>query len=156
MPYSVNETTQRLEINGVPVYASESSGYIDCIVRCADKATFDAVAESVNMLVRDEDGNLVAGPDVNIDRIGSVVVVPGTYDEDGSETAPPVLDNRYHVNYRLGLAALESGNWEAVILNWMTNGTQVVSSNKSEQALELLAVELIDPMSITTPQRIWL
>lgn len=32
------------------------------------------------------------------DHVGSVTTTPGTYDEDGNEVTPPVVDGRYHVN----------------------------------------------------------
>ena len=34
-----------------------------------------------------------------IDEIGAVETTPGTYDEEGNELTPPVMDMGHHVNY---------------------------------------------------------
>lgn len=43
---------------------------------------------------------LLAGEGFAFDPIGPIVVVPGTYDEEGNEITPPVIDNRFHANLR--------------------------------------------------------
>lgn len=160
MSYEINSETGRLEVNGTPVYAT-MSGRLDCMVRCPNEDTFNAVALQVGMLSEqtDSEGNtyLVSNPDVDISRIGSVTLNPGEYDFD-TETyvVEPIIDYRYHVNFRLGSKALESGAWETWIVQWMTEGTQAVQINKNEQAIEHLSVELIDPQSIATPTNVWL
>lgn len=162
MQVTFDDHTGRPLVNGVPVFATISGGVVDCIVRCPNEATFDAVAKQVNMLsdVLDEDGVTVVGvapnPGVNITRIGPVVLVPGVYNEDGVEITAPVIDTRFHVNYRLQGPALESGAWMATVTNWMKNGSQAITINKAEKAIELMSVELIDPLSITSPSRVWL
>lgn len=35
-----------------------------------------------------------------LDIIGPVVTEPGTYDDEGQELTPPVMDNRFHANLR--------------------------------------------------------
>ena len=160
MAYRIEEATGRLLVEETPVFATMSGGVLDCIVRCPNAATFDAIAESVGMLSRqtDEEGieQLVPGKDVNISRMGPVVLTPGVYDEDGNEVTPPVMDMRYHVNYRLGPAALASGAWESWIVQWMQFGTIPDVFNKAENAISLFAVELIDPLTINSPKRVWL
>ena len=52
---------------------------------------------------KDENGKsiwLLAGEGFAFDPIGPIVVVPGTYDEEGNEITPPVIDNRFHANLR--------------------------------------------------------
>lgn len=53
--------------------------------RADDEATFAASWPS-----------LVGHPDT--DHIGAVITTPGTYDDEGNEVTPPVVDSRYHVN----------------------------------------------------------
>ena len=160
MPYVIDEETGRLVVNGVPVNATMRGGRLDCIIRCPNEATFNAIAESVGMMSRQDDGEgnevLAPNPDVDISRMGPVVITPGVYDDDGNEITPPVMDNRFHVNYLLGPKAMESGAWESWIVQWMQIGELVGVNNKSESAVSLFSVELIDPMSIQSPQRVWL
>ena len=66
--------------------------------------TAEALAAACPFLrSKDEDGAdiwLLAGDGFAFDPIGPVVTVPGTYDEEGNEITPPVIDNRFHANLR--------------------------------------------------------
>ena len=51
----------------------------------------------------DENGEriwLISGAGFSLDIIGPVVIAPAEYDAEGTELAPPVLDERFHVNLR--------------------------------------------------------
>mgnify|MGYP001058085069 FL=1 len=66
--------------------------------------TAEALAAACPFLrSKDEDGAdiwLLAGDGFAFDPIGAIVVVPGTYDEEGNEITPPVIDSRVHANLR--------------------------------------------------------
>ena len=146
-------------INDQPVYARLSGGILHCMVRATDKATFDAIAEQVGLLVREtteDDQEIVRVSSGNtITRIGPHLLVQGIYDIDGNEITPPVFDTRYHVNFWLGTEAVERGEWITWIEQWMLNGT-LAEQNKSEVALKYQGIELIDPASIQTPTNVLL
>lgn len=51
----------------------------------------------------DEDGQpiwLGSGDGYALDLIGPMVTTEGTYDGDGAELTPPVIDQRFHANLR--------------------------------------------------------
>ena len=166
----------------VSVNLQSSGGIIDAEVRATDETTFVAAALDQGLYVKemqtvvdedgveteepvlDEDGNEIIRPaaGVNVSVIGPVVVVPATYDDDGNELTPPVMDNRYHVNLRMAGAALtaadENGypNWKTTAILWTENGVEDTEVNNHESSLVVEGVGLIDPESIDTPQRVWL
>lgn len=58
----------------------------------------------------DENGErywITSGDGFALDVIGSVIVENGTYDQDGNEVTPPVIDNRFHANLRCTEAVAE-------------------------------------------------
>lgn len=69
---------------------------IDLCLRANDA---DALASACPFL-RDEDGWITSGDGWALDPIGPIVTTPGTYDEDGNEIIPPVIDQRFHANLR--------------------------------------------------------
>jgi len=158
-----------------PVYAKLSGGVLHCMVRTVDEATFDAVGLSVGLLsyenpaqpeVLDEDGNVVqeaveaSGAIVpsagnTVTRIGAHVITPAVLDDEGNEVTPAVTDDRYHVNFWLGADVVARGAWKPWIIQWMAsdiNGTP----NKDESSLAMNGIELIDPLSVTTPSNVLL
>ena len=162
-------------IGDEPVYARLSGGVLHCMVRATDEDTFNSVAQMVGLLVHqnagtdavvDEEGNVItpavppSGPLVptqgnTVTRIGPQVLTPGTYDDEGNELTPPVLDNRYHCNFWLGPETTARGEWINWIEQWMANGT-LAEQNKSEVALKYEGIELIDPSTIGTPSNVLL
>lgn len=57
-----------------------------------------------------EDGDrywITSGDGWAFDPIGPIVTSPGTYDEEGEELTPPVIDNRFHANLRCTEAVAE-------------------------------------------------
>lgn len=76
---------------------------IDLYLR-ADSA--GALVEACPFL-RGEDGWITSGDGFALDIIGPIVTTPGTYDEDGNEIIPPVIDDRFHANLRCTEAVAE-------------------------------------------------
>jgi len=157
-------------IDDTRVYVTLEGGRLWAMVRATDKATFDQKALEVGLKVYtnpaqpeilDEEGNvlfpaveasgpLIPAPNVTITEMGPHVLVPGVYDEDGNEVTAPVLDNRYHVNFWLGPNLVERNLWKQWALAWTTNGYPVIPNNH-EEAVEFQGIELIDPVTVTTP-----
>ena len=147
------DETGRLYVNDIPVYAKLSGGVLHVMTRAVDEATFNQVALEVGLVV-DSNGVLVPADGITVTHIGPYVITPGTYDDEGVEITPPVLDNRFHVNFWLSPEVVERGTWEAWILEWMA-GTPG-SPNANEVSVANLGIELIDPMSIQTPANVLL
>jgi len=163
-------------INDQEAFVSLTGGMVDAIVRAPDRETFLEVARTVELYyevmetVTDPDtgetsqvgtGEWQVGKGINIDHLGSVVITPGTYDEDGNELTAPVMDNRHHVNIRLAPPATEklddNGNpkWHGWAVAWTQNGQPDPDVNATEEARVYNQVALIDPDSINTPTRVW-
>lgn len=157
-------------IDDTRVYITIEGGRLWAMVRAMDKATFDAKALEVGLKVHtnpaqpevlDEEGNvlspaveasgpLIPAPGVTITEMGSHVLTLGTYDEDGNEVTPPVLDNRYHVNFWLAHSLVERGLWKQWALAWTANG-QPGAPNHTEESVAFQGIELIDPQTVTSP-----
>jgi hypothetical protein len=162
-------------IDDTPVYATLSGGRLSTMVRATDEATFDTVGLQVGLLryenpaqdaVVDEDGNVIteavpaSGAIIptqgnTVVRLGPHVITPATYDDEGNELTPAVMDDRYHANFTLGPEATAREEWVAWIEQWMANGT-LAQQNKSEVALLYQGVEVIDPASISSPSNVLL
>ena len=166
----------------VSVNLQWSGGMIDAEVRATDEAAFVAAALDQGLYVKEmqtvvdedgveteepvlyEDGNEIIRPaaGVSVSVLGPVVIIPASYDDDGNELTPPVMDNRYHVNLRMAGAALtaadESGypDWQTTAILWTESGVEDTEINSHESSLIFSDVGLIDPESIDTPQRVWL
>ena len=170
------DETGRLYVDDTAVYATLSGGVLHCMIRCTDEATFEAVGLQVGLLryenpaqeaVVDPEtgeeitpavpasGAVIPTQGNTVTRIGSHVITPATYDEEGNEVTPAVMDNRFHVNFWLSPEATKRGEWEAWIVQWMLNGT-LAEQNRSEVALLYQGVEVIDPASISSPSNVLL
>lgn len=165
------EEPSHLEIDGTRVYATMEGGRLWCMIRATDQATFDAKALEVGLKVytnpaqpavidpetgevifpaEPASGPLIPAPGVTITEIGPHVLVPGTYDENGNEVTAPMLDNRFHANFWLGPALVERGNWKQWGLAWTLNG-QSGTPNNAEESVVHEGIELIDPITVTSP-----
>ena len=170
------DETGRLYVDDTPVYAKLSGGVLHCMIRCTDEATFEAVGLQVGLLRYENPAqDAVVDPETGeeitpavpasgaviptqgntVTRIGSHVITPATYDEEGNEVTPAVMDDRFHVNFWLSPEATKRGEWESWIVQWMSNGT-LAQQNKSEVALKYQGVELIDPLTVGTPSNVLL
>jgi hypothetical protein len=157
------------------LYVSLEGGRLWAMLRATDKATFDAQALAVGLKVYanpaqeevlDEEGNVVTpavpasgpllpAPGVTITELGPLVLVPGVYSQEDTEVTPPVMDNRYHVNFWLAPSVVERGLWKQWALAWTENG-QPVTPNKSEEGVEYAGIELIDPRTVSSPSNVLL
>ena len=157
------------------VFAKLSGGVLHCMVRATDEATFNAVGLSVGLLsyenpaqpeVLDEDGNVVTAaveasgaivPSAGntVTRIGSHVITPAVLGDEGVEVTPAVTDDRYHVNFWLGADVVARGAWEPWIIQWMASDIEG-TPNKDESSLAMNGIELIDPLTVTSPSNVLL
>ena len=176
MSHYTNETGRLIIVQDdteTPVFAQVKGGTLHCMVRATDKDTFDAMAISVGLLVRenpgipemvDADGNVirpaepasgdyVPAPGATITKIGPHVITPAVVDDEGNVTTPAVMDERYHANF--WLPATQGGAWEALCVQWMSNGSDG-QSNAAEAGKVYQGIELIDPLSISTPANVLL
>lgn len=163
--------------NPILVFVRYSGGMIDAVVRATDEATFEAAARWAELryelteTVTDEEtgetttqgtGEWATSKGVYISPLGPVVITPGVYTEDGTETTAPVLDTRYHVNVRLASPAVDAVDdygvlkWEKWAMAWTAGGVDDTQINANEVGKVLQGVSLIDPETINTPSRVWL
>ena len=166
----------QLFVDDTPVYAQLMGGILHVMVRADSEEIFDQAGLEVGLLqhkepgsdaVVDEEGNVIqeavppSGPMIatkgnTVYKMGPHVITPGVYDEEGNEVTPPVMDNRFHVNFWLGSETVERGNWTTWILQWMQQGENTASPNKNETSTYLNGIELIDPLSIETRSNVLL
>lgn len=165
------------EESPIPVFVAVNGGMVDAIVRCPSREVFDTVAEMVGLryelteTVIDEEtgeesqvgtGEFRYAPGIDVDHLGPVTITPGTYDADGAEITPPVVDARHHVNFRMGEPAVsrldEHGDpiWWQWALAWTVEGVNDDHPNSAEVAKTLYDVTLIDPDTIRSPARVFL
>lgn len=157
-------TVQDADSNDVEIYARQSGGYIDTIVRADTQQAFEAAALARNIMVQDEDGNISPSKGVNIDALGPVMLTAGTYDNEGNELTAPTFDTRYHVNMRIGEPAVSVMDadlpdlpaWIVTGITWTLQGQTDTNINAEESAKVLYSVALIDPDSISSPSRVWM
>ena len=157
------------------VFVAMQGGRLHVMVRCPDEATFDAVALSVRLLEHtnpaqpavidpetkevireavEASGPLKPVKHVTIARLGKLVLTPGTYDGEGNELTPPVVDHRFHANIWLGPPLVARGLWKKWSIEWTQNGQDVADTNANEQAKVLNSVELIDPPTVHSPSNV--
>lgn len=145
----------------VDVPASNLGGRYLLMTRAQTKADADAAAVAAGLLVEvetDQGARLVSPrdgrqPTVSRVEVGSVVITPGTYDEEGNELTAPVIDTRHHDNWIVDARQMseEYGRplVEVQLLAWVAAGEEGAANN-TETAIALGNVELIDPDSISS------
>lgn len=169
-------TKQHHEVDGVRIYATLEGGLLFCMIRASDKATFDKQALAVGLKVYqnpavpavvdsetgdviipavEASGPLIPAPGVTITELGHLVLTPGTYDEKGNEQTPPVMDNRHHANFWLAPWLVDRGLWKTWGVMWTQNG-QPVDPNNTEEAIAYNGIELIDPITVSSPSNVLL
>ena len=170
------EEQKHLEVEGVRVYAALSGGVLACMVRATDKATFDAQALAVGLKVYtnpaipavtdpeteevitpavEASGALVPAKGITITEMGPLVLTPAVLDAEGTVVTLAVLDTRYHANFWLGPAAVARGEWEGWGVLWSIHGADATPNNL-EEGVEYGGIELIDPMTVSSPSNILL
>lgn len=167
---------RRLFVDGERVFASLSGGMLHIMVRATSRETYLEQALTVGLLKYANEGSpavidpetgevlvpevLPSGPlipssGVTITELGPHVLVAGTYDEEGNEITPPVVDSRYHVNAWIGPAGVERGAWKVWGVAWTQNG-QPVNPNNAEEGVAYGGIELIDPLTVSSPSNVLL
>jgi len=124
---------------------------IDYLIRAETKEVWRSYAEEQGWLTN-IDGEPVPAEHVRVDTLGPVVVTPGTYDEEGNELTPPVMDDWYHVNLRI----IEHQRDEVV--QSFASGKAVVTEQDVraiEGTIEEGAIQLLFAEDIETPIRVW-
>lgn len=170
MTYEITEEGDVL-VDGTKVYVTFDRGNLWAMIRAQDKATFDQQALAVKLKVHkfpaqpavidpetgetikeavEASGPLVPFPGCTIAEMGPHILTPGEHDEEGNEITPPVVDDRYHVNFWLSPELVAVGQWKQWALAWTANGTPAPANNE-EKALEFQGVELIDPATVKNP-----
>ena len=158
------------------LYVSIEGGRLQAMVRATDQATFDQKALEVGLKVYTNpavpavtdpetgevitpeipaSGALIPAPGVTITEMGPHTLVPATYDEEGNEITPAVVDSRYHVNFWMAPWLVERGLWEQWALTWTQNG-QPGTPNHAEESVVYEGIELIDPLTVTSPSNVLL
>jgi len=157
------------------LYVSIEGGRLQAMVRATDQATFDQKALEVGLKVYtnpaqpevlDGEGNvvtpavpasgpLIPAPGVTITEMGPHTLVPAIYHEDGNEVTPAVVDGRYHVNFWMAPWLVERNGWEQWALTWTQNG-QPGTPNHAEESVVYEGIELIDPLTVTSPSNVLL
>lgn len=141
---------------------------IDLLFRAVSRARWLAVA--TNRGIYDEEGNV--NPNFAVDELGNVVITPATYDAEGNETSPAVIDSWWAVNLRIfgskadddadDLYAGETEGFRFVrskLAKWIRQQATVVNL-RGIRAYQFGSgdnrIQLLDPRDITTPVRVWL
>lgn len=144
----------------IPVYVSIRGGYLHAMVRATDKTTFEQQAVAVglvvpddNMSIRRPDGSLRTPVGIDVCEIGPLTLTPGTYDGEGNELTPPVVDQRYHANFVLSAERTADGAWEQWAVAWSAYG-QPGTPNRAEESLVYSGIELIDPDTVASPSNV--
>lgn len=159
----------------VEIFVRVSSGMVDTIVRAADRATFEAAAMAQKIMYEVTEtvidpntgeetqvptGEILPAAGVYLDHLGPVMTNPGD-PENGIE---PTFDTRHHINMRIvepALSAMSENvpdfpSWLVTAIVWSSQGTSDTQINSAERSTVLNGVSIIDPDSITTPNRVWL
>jgi len=171
MSWEIDPDTGYLMVDGQRAYAAMRGGILHCMVRAVDRDTFWQQALAVGLaeyqnpgspaVIDPETGDEITPavppsgpikriPGVTLTELGPYVITPGTYDQDGNEITPPVLDNRWHVNFWLAHELVQAGRWETFAKTWTANG-QPVDPMKEEEAIHHAGIELIDPNTVKSP-----
>jgi hypothetical protein len=163
MSYTIDENGD-VFVGDTRVFATISGGYLSCMIRAKDKATFEAAGLQVGLMthenpaqpeVLDEEGNVLrAATEASgaiiptggntVTQMGGYVTAPGVFNGE-AEVTPPVIDTRWHVNFWIPVDSA----WEDWIMQWMDNGVPV-QANKNENALKHQDIEVIDPKTVAT------
>jgi hypothetical protein len=154
MAYEIHEDGS-VWVDGVRCYVAIENGILRAMIRAENKMTFDGAALSVGLRYLNDEGEVATPRSVTITELGPYVITPATHDAEGNETSPAVVDNRYHVNFWIDLARADELLWQQWAPQWTTNG-QVASANASEVAYAYNGVELIDPMTVSSPSNVLL
>ena len=154
MAYEIHEDGS-VWVDGVRCYFAIENGVLRAMIRAESKMTFDGAALSVGLRYLNDEGETVTPRSVTISEVVPYVITPATYDTEGNELTPAVVDNRYHGNFWIDLARADELLWQQWGSLWTING-QLAAANANEVAYEYNGVELIDPMTVSSPSNVLL
>ena len=140
-------------VDGVRCNVAIKDGVLLAMIRAENKATFDGAALAVGLRYISDDGETITPRSVTITELGPYVISPATYDAEGNELTPAVLDNRYHVNAWVDLSRADNQLWQQWGPIWTLNG-QPAAANADEVAYAYSGVELIDPATVRSPSNV--
>ncbi len=145
--------------NDREIYVAFTHGqFVDLKLRSVDKATMEAGAVAIKLMVDDPDRGPIQARGVDWWPAPMIELEPAVMDGEDVIT-PAVYDPRYHVNVRLSKHLLDKVNedgyplWKLSAMKWTSAGTKH-TGNKREVSRKWLLIELIDPATIDTPHLI--
>lgn len=124
-------------------------GILHVMVRAEDKATFDALALEVGVLVEDEERGLIPARPVDLCRIGHPVRIPAQTDAQGNVVVPAVMDDAYHVNVWIDTG--RATGVRALLRDLAAKAARSLNKRKNEAAYSYKGAEVIDPDTVATP-----
>lgn len=160
--------------NEVRVFARDLGGRVQGLIRCADRATFEAAAIARGLMVE------ITEPETDpetgeVTQVGTgtyryahgvecfdegqtPVKAPAVLDDEGNVVAPAVVDTRYHARLVISEPALSQPDDHlsitktvVTLIMWTEYGEVDQDVNTSEVAHVLSGVALIDPETVLTP-----
>lgn len=147
---------------GTPVetFSRVDGGRLFFMIRCTDKATWQAAGVQFKLLEQGRDKVSKPARGISVAEIGAVQIVPPVMDKKGNIVTPAVVDSRYHVNVLVDpsvLARVDPDGYE----RWKLTATAFMSgtdapANNLEVSKRLQGVELIDPTTVATPANVFL
>ena len=140
---------------------------VDLFFRAFSRARWITVA--TNRGIYDADGNVAPG--FAVDELGNVTITPATYDANGVELTPAVIDTWWCVNLRIygtkadadadTLYTGETGSWKFLkskLARFVREQGTVVNLN-GRRAYQFGTttnrIQLLDPRDIPVPPRVW-
>ena len=168
--------------NGLPVevFVKKFGGRIFLLIRSNTEEELVAAALSQEIMYMETEtltdangvstevqtGNILLADGIELDYLnpdGPYIITPAVLNEDGEVVTPAVTDDRFHVNMKISGPAVNSIDettgllkWVKTAITWSQYGTDDTISNNHENAKLIGNVGLIDPLSISSPSRVWL
>lgn len=123
----------------------------------ASRAHWEAWAEAVRLIVRDEEGNLIPGPRVQhfyLNGPNGFEITPPVLDENYQEVTPGVYDSHFHVDTRIDVGA-DPAIVAQLVAFMETEGEDMPEAKKNnhETGLSVTTIggDVIDRRTISSP-----
>lgn len=129
-----------------------------------DPETGEVTWESTGEIDYDSNGHPIEADGVEVVFLGNLVLTEGTYDEDGNELTPPVIDTHDSINFRMTGHSLEIESevtpgelkWVETAVLWSLYGSPDPVQNKNEVGVVYGESSLIEPDTIISLKNVWL
>lgn len=122
---------------------------MDMMFKAVDKETWDAWASDAGLISPGKEEKGWGEIPIYIDEIGPIVTTPAVLDENGEVVTPAVINDSHHVNVRIVYP-------DSVYTYTDAEGVErTYGVDYSILAQGGEGVEWIDPIIVTTPERIW-